>query len=212
MAFFENVGAEVIGGIIGGLVVLFAGSIWYRFRTFEMRFINPKETITAENMRTYTALRTETGECYFRIILRPRRGMTLKKGSFAFFEKGRLPWLVGRRRSTNEAKIKDVRCFDHDNKKFKDENFVKSTDNDNSSVTFPEIDLPPKTCTYLECYAEINDSLKSWEGILGFKIHFERDGNPDQKYVNTKFFVRASDQKRPLRSIFKKVLKATMIE
>lgn len=208
MAFLENAGGEIIGGIVGGLVVLFAASLWYKFRTFQLYYLDPQENLAAEHMREYTAIRTEVGNCCFRIRLRPRIGLSLEKYDFAFFDRGKLPWLVGKRRSTNDAKVYKMLHFSHHDKQFHD---TKLDIDNEGSYAEHLLSLSGGNCTYFELYAEIGNALKSWEGILSFQIHYERDGNPEKKNIRTKFLVRANDKARTIRSIGKKLLKVTPI-
>ncbi|OGO01095.1 MAG: hypothetical protein A2Y72_04860 [Chloroflexi bacterium RBG_13_53_26] len=210
MAFLENAGGEVIGGIVGGIVVLSAVSLWYKFRTFQLYYLDPQESPTAEHMREYTAVRTNTGLCLFRIRLRPRLGLELEKYSFAFFDRGKLPWLVGRRRSTDDAKIYMMRYFSSNDQQFHDAG-LRIFKNEGSCTEQPLLSLSGGSCTYFELGAEISDALKSWEGILSFQIHYTRDGNPEKRNVRTKFLVRANDKSTPFRSVGKKILKATPI-
>ncbi len=209
MALLENASGEVIGGIVGGLVVLYFTSLWYKFRTFQLYYLDTKESLTAEHMSEYTAMRTEVGHCRFRIRLRPRIGLQLEKYSFVFFDRGKLPWLVGRRRSTEDARVCRMRYFNHNDRRFHDAT-LKNFDNEGSYAE-KLLSLPGGSCTYFELDAEISNALKSWEGILSFQIYYERDGNPEKKNVRTKFFVRANDKTRTLRSIGKKILRATPI-
>lgn len=209
MAFLENAGADVIGGIVGGIVVLCAVSFWYNFRSFQLLYLDPKEKPTAEHMREYTAVRTNTGRCCFRIRLRPRLGLELEKYNFAFFDRGRLPWQVGRRRSTKDIRISRMCTYNHHDQRFHDATL--ETGEEGSSSGDVLLSLPGGSCTYFELEAEISDTLKSWEGILSFQIHYTRDGNPDKRNVRTKFLVGANDEVIPLRSFGKKILNATPI-
>lgn len=206
MTFLENAGAEIIGGMVGGLTVLFATVLWYKFRTFQLHYLDCKESITAEHMREYTALRTGVGRCSFRVMIRPRRGLTLTGYSFAFFDRGKLPWSHGERRNTKDVKVCKMRYFNTHTRDFHDAN-LKIIDDEGSYTEQPLLSLAAGSRAYFELDVEVSNALESWEGILSFQLHYERDGNPDKKNVRTKFFVRPPNKRRPFRSIFKKVLR-----
>ncbi len=194
------------------LLVFTTGAIlrWVkgRYGIFELRYLDPTEPLKAEHMQEYTAVRTDVGSSYFRITIRPRIGVALTKYSIAFFNKGWLPWLHGRRRSTNEIKIYKMRY--NSSGKFCDAK-LQMLDDEGSYSEEPCKVLAGGNRECYEFYVDVHNSLKAWEGILSFQLHFERDGNPDRRNVRTKFFVRASNRRRPIRSIFKKVLKARQI-
>jgi len=206
MAFLENAGAEVIGGVIGGLVVLYAGSLWFKFSTFQIRFLSHTEPITAEHAGEHTALRTDVGTSVFNVCIKPRKGIELEKYGFAFFEKGKLPWLVGRRCSTENAEITQMRFFNDRNRTWEDAPLTKYY-NEGCFAEKPILNLAGGSRAYYALEVRVASSLKSWEGVLSFKLFYQRDGNPETKKVRTKFFVRSPDKHRPMRSLFKKVLK-----
>ena len=90
MSFIEQVAIQTIGGIAGGVVV---GAVlitlpWLsdRYRHFGLRYLNPNEDLTAENMRESTSLRLRDGEQCVRLSVRPREGIILQKMGFASFD------------------------------------------------------------------------------------------------------------------------------
>jgi hypothetical protein len=210
MAFLENVGVEIIGGIVGGGVVLSAPYLWSRFRTFQLRYLSPQEEITAEYMHEYTAVRTNTKVSRFRIRLRPRIGLEIERYNFSFFDRGKLPWLVGRRRSTDEIRIRTVRRHSSNDGQFHDAGLRVLKDG-GSSIEHA-LALSGGSCTFYELEAEVSEALKSWEGILSFRIEYRRHGNLDKRNVRTKFLVAPNDKaSTPLCSLGKKILNATPI-
>lgn len=192
MSFVENAAGEIVGGVVGGLVTLFAVSLWRKFRTFQLHYLDPKDCLTAEHISEYTAVRTDKGRCYFRLRLRPRVGLRLEKYSFAFFDKGKLPWTAGRRRSTHDAIIYKACYFNSHTQQFHDANL--KVFEQGSYTEQPLLSLSGGSCAYFELYAEIGEALQSWEGILSFQIHYERDGNPEKRDLRTKFLVGANDK------------------
>ena len=103
-----------------------------------------------------------------------------------------------------------MRYFDANDRQFHDAN-LRVYDNEGSYAERPLLPLPGGSCAYFELYVEINEVLKSWEGILSFQIQYERDGNPDKSNVRTKFIVREDNKARTFRSIGKKILRASAI-
>ncbi|MFC1980890.1 hypothetical protein ACFLVN_01420 [Chloroflexota bacterium] len=205
-AFWQNVSGEVIGGIFGGLVVFSAALLWYKYRTFRIRFLSTEGRLTAEHMRQYTAIRADIGLATFRVIIIPRIGVDLVSYNFAFFDRGKLPWLVGRRRSTNDIKVTGMRYYNGRLRKWVKVD-LENSDNEGITSDQPSFSLASGSRAYYDLDTRIANTLKEWEGVLSFKLFFQRGGNPEAKSVRTKFFVRASDKQRPMRSIFKKVLK-----
>ena len=206
MAFLENASAAIIGGMAGGFIVLFAMGLWYKFRTFQLYYLDPKENLMAEHMQEYTALRTDVGLCSFHVRVRPRRGLILTAYNIAFFDKGCLPWLHGKRRSINDIKVYNMRYCDSRTRDFHDSN-LQILDDDGSYTEQPTLSLASGSSTFFELDVEVGNILNSWEGILSFQFYYERDGNPDKKNVRTKFFVSSPNKRRPVRCIGKKVLR-----
>ncbi|MEW6142597.1 MAG: hypothetical protein AB1597_05485 [Chloroflexota bacterium] len=206
MAFLENAGAEVIGGILGGLVVAFGIAIWHRFRTFEIRFYDSNESIAAENMKVYTAVRTDVGKSVFNVSIKPRLGMELKQYGFAFFDRGKLPWLIGCRRVPSEICVTDMGYYDDNARKFENVNLT-CYENEGSFASGPMTRTAAGTRRHLQLTVIVASSLKMWEGILSFKLFYDRDGNPETKHIRTKFFVRPPNKRKPIHSLFKKVLR-----
>ena len=204
MAFIQNVGAEVISGIVGGLVVLFAAGFWYKFRTFELRYLNPNETFKQENIREYTAIQVGVGEYIVRMHIRPRKGMILTGFAVTFFDTGWLPWKVGDRRSNKDVFANALRYL---NKYEEYEDIPLSKVKGYSYADLPNIHAASKSRIIFEIDIVTTDALKLWQGILGISILYNSDGNPNRKNVNTKCIISEPTKKIPFRAIGKKVLK-----
>jgi hypothetical protein len=198
MAFVQNAGAGITIGIIGGLVLLSTAYLWYKYGIFSLKFLNPEGNIEAEDMVEYTAIRAEVGQSNFKIKLRPRIGLDISEIGFAFFDKGKLPWLVGKRRVSKEAVVYDV---NHPS-------IGALTIDDEGSYVNVGIPLTGGSDTYIDLFVRISNKLNPWEGVLSFQIHYKRGGNPVKRNVRTKFIV---NEIRPVRSIGKKILKAKCI-
>lgn len=205
MGFLENASAEMLGGIMGGLVVLVFLSAWNKIRLFEIRCFSPSELITAEHIQTCTALRTNVGCCTARLRIRPRRGMELEQYDFAFFDRGWLPWLVGRRRNTPEVRVLNMRYVSDNSRVFHDSG-LRVIEGEGSHSGTPMVSLAAGNCLYLEIDICVAETLKMWEGVLSLQLHYQRDGNPERQNVRMKFFVRPPDARRPWRSMFKRVM------
>ncbi len=207
MAFIQNAGANVIGGVVGGLVVLFAIGFWYKFRTFKLRYLNPEESLTAENMRQYTAIRMDVGEYVTRISIRPRQGMILDAIGIAFFDCGLLPWKAGRRRSNRDILANSLRYFDDNDSWITPEFKVKK---EYSVVELPKLRFDSHSRRIFEITFNVTDAVKSWQGVLGFQMFFTRGGDPDRKNINTKCIIYAPEKKRPFRAIGKRILRCPL--
>jgi hypothetical protein len=215
VSFLSTIAAEAIGGLIvsGGIVTLCIRFVDQRFRAFQLYYLDPNDPLTPEHKNECTAIRTNAGHYRFRISLTPRRGLEILDCSFAFFDKGILPCTVGRRRNVNDAKISKMLYMNHKDGKFYDANLEIIDKNENCSVPkqLPTLPLSGGTCTYYELEAEVSEILKSWEGILSFRIEFKRDDTHDKRCVRTKFLVANNKTRSPLRSRGKKILNAMPI-
>ncbi len=204
-SFWQNLSTETIGGIVGGGIVFILGSLLIRLRIFTIRFVSPTEHITPEQRGEHTAVRADVGTSVFGMCIKPRMGVELTAYGFAFFDRGKLPWLVGRRRSEN-AKITKMRFKNDYTRKWEDTP-LNYYDNEGSYSDLPLLSLAGGRRAYYELEVQIASLPKPWEGVFRVLLFYERDGNPETKFIRTKFFVRPSDKRRPVRSVFKKVLK-----
>ena len=202
MAFIQNAGAEVIGGIVGGLVVLFATGFWYKFRTFELRYINPQEDIKPEKMQRFTAVRMDVGEYVARIIIRPRKGMTLNAMGIAFFDPSWLPWKAGERRSNKDILASEFSYLDINGNWISPE--LQKTEH-YTYVKLPDLRLASHSQRVFEIVIKASNAVQSWQGVLGFQMHYTLGGDPDRKNVNTKCIVCSPENRRPLRAVGKRI-------
>ena len=202
MGFIENASVEILGGIIGGTVVLILPLIYRHFRgLFQIRFIDPDEIVTTENMKLYTAIEVPIGKSKARFSIRPRQGVLLNGLNLTFFELGKVPLTKGRRCLMEAITVTDARYLP--NGKWK---HLPIETSDHVYVSFPEKSLASGKRIMFEIDIKANQHMKSWQGIMGIQILFMRDGNPDRRNVHTKAIVYSQKQYKPLRAIGKKIL------
>ena len=211
MSFIENIGGEAIGGIIAGMLAIVIVYISQKFRTFELRFLDPRDIIAPEKMKQYTALRMKTGKNHVRISLRPRKGMEIRKIGFSFFDKGTWSWNVGERRLTNELLVESL-SYQRDDGAWRKIILVKHDYYSWADVSSPQFEISGGSRRILDLEIQVTTTLNFWEGIMGFRIDYLLSGNPEKTYVNTKFILDNLGRRRPFRAIGKHVLNCSLTE
>lgn len=215
----NSVSAEIIGGVVGGLAVAltFALVPWYRnkYKRFTLRYLNPNESLTAENMLYKTALGIPShSSSIISIHIRPHIGLVLDDFSVAFFDPprfplGLLPDRVGRRRQPSDICVEHSR-FQLRNGKF---SFCQLR-TEKESITISNLGqrLYEEESRVLELYVSTSDVMKRWRGILGIRVLYHYNGNPGKRDIRTKVFVRAPEERRPFTFAWKKTTRAEIIE
>ncbi len=207
MSFLENAGAEIVGGIVGGVVVLLLPFLLRYFRLFELRFLSHKEIVTAEHMNLYTALAVPIGESTIRFSIRPRRGVILNKFNIAFFNMGIIPLGFGERRNIEVLTVERMRYLKNNNNWEELRDFEVGHDYALANLSnIPEASLASGKRSMFEIDINVDKNMKNWQGIFAVQILFMRDGNPDKRNIHSKMFVYNIKRKKPLRTFGKKVI------
>lgn len=207
MNFIDNASAEIVGGIVGGLVVLLLPSIIRYFGLFELRFLIPKEIVAAEHMNKFTALAVPIGKSTIRFCIRPRQGILLSKFNIAFFDMGNIPLRHGRRLNEEDVEVNGMRYLKNNNVWEKLSDFEIGHDYVLANLSnIPEAGLASGKRSMFELDIDIDKSLKNWQGIFAVQIIFMRDGNPDKRNIHSKMFVYNIQKRKPFRTIGKKIL------
>ena len=96
-----------------------AGFLYFsnRFRSFRVRFGNPDDDVTADELPLYKGLITDVGQCTVRFVIRPRTGITLTGINFAFSDK-KVIYGIGRRHYTSEVQVTKVWFYSSNSKTF----------------------------------------------------------------------------------------------
>lgn len=207
MSFIENASAEIVGGIVGGVVVLLLPFLFRYFRLFELRFLIPKEIVTAEHMNIFTALAVPIGESTIRFSIRPRQGVILTKFNIAFFDMGVIPLMHGERRNEEVLKFKRMRYLKNNNAWEVLSNFEIGHDYALANLSnIPEASLASGKRSMFEIDINVDKNMKNWQGICAVQILFMRDGNPDKRNIHSKMFVYNIKKKKPLRAFGKTII------
>ena len=204
LTFAEALRIEILGGVIGGIVVgiIFVSIPWLssRLRRFELRFLDPDESITAEHMKRSITVGVQTGKSTVRFSLRPRMGVKAKRISFSAFAnpaypKRLLPQSIGRRISTSEIGVIHLRDY-QDNESWRD--WPLTPRHGEAFTTDLSLEFTANKRRVFEIEIETSNGMKRWDGILGVQVDYYSAGDLDSRNIHAKLFVRSLVERRPL--------------
>jgi len=207
-------GTEIIGGAIGGIIVVIAAAMlpwaFHKFGRFDLRFLDPSETVTPEGMKRSIGIGIPVGESVINLSLRPRMGIKLHRIVFSFFDNRNYPmrlWppVTGRRHPTTQIKVVSLRERQNDGTWIEHSSEPRADE----AVAFEfEQEFSEGSRRVFEIKLLATESMKEWNGILGTQIHYYHSGNLAMRNVNAKVFVKEPTRRRPITFILRGVQRA----
>lgn len=202
-AFWQGVLQETIGGIVGGLVVasvLGFIAIWKQLNTFTLQFLDPDELLTAENYSRSGLLALSVGENLVRISIKPRNGVTFERINFAFFDTRWLPWVIGRRRVTDEIKVRKVSNFSRENNVWQPQHNI-AIGPEGTWANMLGIRCPRDNIERFDLTIDVAPSLKNWTGRLSLLMEYEHISPAQADKVRRTVFTGS----KPMWAFFRKM-------
>jgi hypothetical protein len=211
---WADITAVVLGSItvFGGAIAFmwaFTASARDKWSLFQLRFLDPSQTIHPEDMQEFAVLKSGVGNHKIRIAIRPRKGLTITGISPAFFERSKnpIPRAVGKRRSPEEINATEFRVkWGLTGTEFCP---TKQNYSEVGAVWCKDIELGPQKRVLYEFNLETITSINRWLGIFSFEVQFRRGGDPDNRRIRVPVYVDDSGR-LPLRWVCRRLMRSVI--